>query len=643
MATGMALAVAILHRFWRRPAVIHSLWIVVLLKLITPPLVAIPVPQFASSWPGPVHSETNPAAIEAEQIPPKLVASSSRQPVSESAASALAVFDSESPDMRNEKAKEAPTSSLSDIAPFPTGESPAELQPEVVAGTAALPWTMWLVIVWLIGSVSWLLLVACRVYRFRALIPLASVASAELRAQVRGLAERLGLRSAPEVALIPGRLPPLVWALGARPRLFVPITLWRDLNAEQQAALVAHELAHLKRGDHWVRYLELMVTAIYWWHPIVWWACRKLREAEEECCDAWVVWALPAATNAYAAALVATVDFLSEMKPALPVAASGVSQVSDLRRRLVMIMHGKTPRMLSGSSLAVVLVTAVCLLPLVPSWAGQTRPDNQATDQKRLDSSDPAVQAFSKVVQENTAQAAERLADVLFAQAGQQPEKPDQPDQGRAEAELNRARAELNQAQAQMRAYEEQLRQMEHQLREASRRFEEAKRRTEEQRHRVAERVAQMEQRQHRAAGDTSSIGRGEGAAGGRFGRVQSEDQGRRISEIERKLDEVMDELRRLRREMRSPRRSEGGEDLPARPGARGAREPGEAPRRRGSEPPEPPSPPDQPKDGDSLSPPASASTPMPHPVPRAALPVPSKPTNSAPTPDVAPVPPARR
>ena len=69
---------------------------------------------------------------------------------------------------------------------------------------------------------------------------------------------------------------------------------------------------------------------LYWWHPVVWYARRELREAEEQCCDAWVVATLPGAGRAYASALLDTLDFLSAAPPAVPLLASGLGQVSDL-------------------------------------------------------------------------------------------------------------------------------------------------------------------------------------------------------------------------------------------------------------------------------------------------------------------------
>jgi hypothetical protein len=115
--------------------------------------------------------------------------------------------------------------------------------------------------------------------------------------------------------------------------------------------------------------LELLVLGLYWWFPLAWWARRELREAEEECCDAWVVWALPDSPRAYATALVETLDFLSEARLVLPPAASGVGQFHLLRRRLTMIMRGTTPRALTGAGLLALLGLGALLLPLVPSWA----------------------------------------------------------------------------------------------------------------------------------------------------------------------------------------------------------------------------------------------------------------------------------
>ena len=69
--------------------------------------------------------------------------------------------------------------------------------------------------------------------------------------------------------------------------------LLAQLDMREQRAILVHELAHLRRRDHWTNWFQLGLLAIYWWNPVAWWAHSRARRAVEECCDAWVVWALP--------------------------------------------------------------------------------------------------------------------------------------------------------------------------------------------------------------------------------------------------------------------------------------------------------------------------------------------------------------
>jgi RND family efflux transporter MFP subunit len=160
----------------------------------------------------------------------------------------------------------------------------------------------------------------------------------------------------------------MLWALSAAPRLILPAELWARLGEAQQDAVLAHELAHLRRRDHWVRWLELAALGLYWWHPAAWWARRELGKAEERCCDAWVVWALPGAAEAYAAALLDTVTFLSASRSAVPVGASGAGRILELKRRLGMILNGSTSKAAPAVPRGV-LGLGVAALLLLPVWA----------------------------------------------------------------------------------------------------------------------------------------------------------------------------------------------------------------------------------------------------------------------------------
>jgi hypothetical protein len=245
---------------------------------------------------------------------------------------------------------------------------------------------------WLTGSGACLLLVIVRFVQFRRLLRLATPAPPDIIRRVRRLGARLGIEHCPAAFFMPGAFCPMLYAAG-RPRLLLPRGLWDRLDDEQRDTLVAHELAHFRRRDHWVRYVEVAATVLYWWFPILWWARRALREAEEQCCDAWVVWSLPSAVRGYMSAILEAVEFVSEPNselnidggtspfapPAVPALASGMGEFRRLERRLWMIRQSKSPHRLGRPALFAVLLGAAAL-PLAPTLAGQDEP---VTDERR--------------------------------------------------------------------------------------------------------------------------------------------------------------------------------------------------------------------------------------------------------------------
>lgn len=338
LAAPLALLAAGVARLGR-PAVAHALWLLVLLKLLTPPLMSLPV-----AWP---TAAEPPADVTPPPTLPELPVALDPVPEEDGAA--------------HEVAAEAP-------APEPEPQLPL-LSAWSVAG-----------VVWLTGSAVWFLLAAGRLCSFRRWLGHTTLAPPELQDRTRRLAAVLGLSRGPSVWTTLAPLSPMVWGFAGRPRLLLPARLWDRLDEAQRDALLVHELAHLRRGDHLVRWLELVALGLYWWHPVAWWARRGLREAEEQCCDLWVVWALPDAAPAYASALVEAAAFLSEGRAALPIGASGVGHVRCLKRRLAMILRARSPRSLSWAGLFVMVVLGVVLLPLGASWADKPPAEPSPTE-----------------------------------------------------------------------------------------------------------------------------------------------------------------------------------------------------------------------------------------------------------------------
>ncbi len=333
-ASLLAVFAAIITRFCRRPAVRHALWLLVLIKLLTPPLLPLSVP-----W---LRCESTESLLD--ESPAFRLDPPSTEPME-----AIALPDS-ARELLETTSTDPPAASfaLADCA-----------MPLLLTG-------------WLGGAFAWWGIAVLRLRKFQRLLRLATPATAEVQAQTHRLSVLLRLRRCPPVVFVDAPLSPLLWALGFSPRLLLPLALWQRLDEEQRDTLLAHELAHLRRGDHWIRRLEFVVLGLYWWHPVVWWARRRLQEAEEECCDALVVSVLPASSSAYASALVETVSFLSQARTAALVGVSGAGQVPLLKRRLAMILTENRPHGPSRAAFWLVLGAGALLLPWSPAARTET-------------------------------------------------------------------------------------------------------------------------------------------------------------------------------------------------------------------------------------------------------------------------------
>jgi beta-lactamase regulating signal transducer with metallopeptidase domain len=417
-AAILAFAVGAVSRSCRQPALIHCLWLVVLLKLITPPVVPLAVGSVLPAYPRNLASGSELSAIQISQP----FGTAPDQHAGNRLGDFRVACKTPGPSLHDKPA--AATDGVTDLVSDRSAEeprpselaNPRTLLPEVasrhaVRTSAAPTWAITLIALWahlpweasalavvLAGAVAWWSLATVRIVRFHHVLKNSTAVPQGWQDQTDELAKQLGLSRGPEVQLVPGHVPPMLWAIGRRPRLLFPIELWSTLEPDEQTSLLLHELAHLRRRDHWVRWLELLVGGLYWWHPAVWWARRALREAEEQCCDAWVVWAMPRAAKTYAAALLAALEFVSGARAAAPAAASatgGNGHVSCLKRRLRMIMRANTPNRLSWIGRLAVVGMAALILPLAPTWArdNQAKPDQTGAVQNRVDDtkSDPAV------------------------------------------------------------------------------------------------------------------------------------------------------------------------------------------------------------------------------------------------------------
>jgi beta-lactamase regulating signal transducer with metallopeptidase domain len=334
--TVVALAIALvawLASCAGRPALVHVAWLIVLVKLLTPPL-----------WRVPVWTAAVPDAPVPVQAPV----------VTDEPSFAHAMPPAEPP------AEPAEETILPDLVEQEPPILTSTVLPTIDAVQVAFA-------IWLAGAAIALLVALVRIARFRRLLSAAWPVDAEVQAEVDALAATLGVTRPPQAMVVSERVSPMLWFAGVgRPRLVLPADLMQTMTAPQRAGVIAHELAHLRRRDHWVRLLEFAVTVLLWFHPLVWIARRGLREAEEQCCDAWAVSVLPAGRRTYADAIVSAIELISSTGR-LPVGASGLGHVGSLRRRLTMIVTQSPPKSLSlvGRVVALALLAAVLVAPVL--------------------------------------------------------------------------------------------------------------------------------------------------------------------------------------------------------------------------------------------------------------------------------------
>jgi beta-lactamase regulating signal transducer with metallopeptidase domain len=353
-AAILAVGVYLACRLFRlRPAVRHLLWLVVLIKLVAPPLVNWP---WATDWPK-IFAISFKGVSE---VPPPdhhrfaLASGQNRwQGLAGEPADGLLPRDA-GPD--HEEFLVIPSNSWRSNAVHQ--ESPAS-----PLWHSATLWTWGLMGFWAVAGLGMMALQALRVYRFRCRVAKAKSASGPLADQVSVLAKQLGLPT-PRTLIAPDIASPMVWGLG-RPTLLWPASLVGRLSTKCQQAVIVHELAHLRRRDHWVGWLQLVAGCLWWWHPLYRYVSRQVRANAELACDAWVVAIMPSARRAYADALLEVSHLLSRNIEPAPVLGMAASR-SELERRLVMIMRDSASCKLSLRSL--LILGAVALITL-PGWS----------------------------------------------------------------------------------------------------------------------------------------------------------------------------------------------------------------------------------------------------------------------------------
>lgn len=209
-----------------------------------------------------------------------------------------------------------------------------------------------------------------QIFRFHRLLTLESeIAPQKLQTVAVRIANRLGLKTVPTIHTTSAYLSPLVWWIGGKVRIVIPTVLLEQMDTQQFEWVMAHELAHVRRRDYLVRWIEWLACVCFWWNPLVWWARHHLRANEEICCDALVVSSLKPEPHSYANSLLTAIEYL--VRPVLrpPAIASEIDSGGFLERRFKMIMSENLQRKNVRWLQVCVLLLAAVVLPLSLAYA----------------------------------------------------------------------------------------------------------------------------------------------------------------------------------------------------------------------------------------------------------------------------------
>ena len=239
--------------FRDRPAVQHLLWLVILLKLVTPPVVVWPwsVDELRSmAW----SQDSNVQVATLERLPtvPKQEVSSRAIPMEQTL---------------------VPSELVPNLEPSPPPvfvPIAADIVVEAPQPTTLVQWSGVLafasISVWLVGAIACFVSQMRRIVRYARLVRNGEVAPSHLKAEVASVASLLRMK-APVSVVAKGIASPFLWCVGAT-RLAWPDSIASRADLVRSRGIIAHELAHLRRRDHWITWLELGASIPWWWNPL---------------------------------------------------------------------------------------------------------------------------------------------------------------------------------------------------------------------------------------------------------------------------------------------------------------------------------------------------------------------------------------
>ncbi len=247
------------------------------------------------------------------------------------------------------------------------GEAVAMPQPPAATASLApsLSWQAIVFVLWLAVFITMTLLMLQKLYFVRGLIAQAGPAGDELTGLLNECRVQMRMKHPVALKLSPNAASPAVCGL-LRPVILLPQGLSAELDPRHLKAILLHELAHIKRADLWVSFLQTILQIAYFYHPLLWLANLIIRRLREQAVDEMVLVVMADQAEDYPNTLL-KVSKLAFSRPALSLRLLGVVESkSSLRRRIQHMVSRPYPKSakLGLAGLLAILLTAAILLPM---------------------------------------------------------------------------------------------------------------------------------------------------------------------------------------------------------------------------------------------------------------------------------------
>jgi beta-lactamase regulating signal transducer with metallopeptidase domain/WD40 repeat protein len=337
-----------------RAVVRYCVWLLVLVKLVLPPTLALPTG--IGYWLGNRPSATAPG---------------SQRPVETVGFEVARQHRPEPLQPSDETSRSQPRAQAAE----PDGPmTPAALS------LTPVTWQAILLLSWLAGVLAFAILLAQRLRFVRGLVAASAPAGGELLCLLDQCRRQIGVRRQVRLRTLDTVPSPAVCGL-LKPVILMPTPLVKRLAPEGLKAALIHELAHIRRVDLWINAVQTFLQVVYFYNPFVWFANAMIRRTCEEAVDETVLVALGGQARNYSNTLI-DIGEMAFWKADFGLRLVGVAESRKaLQGRIKHMLTRPVPKSAKIGALGtiVILVVAAVLLPM--ARAEKSNKETSATDQ----------------------------------------------------------------------------------------------------------------------------------------------------------------------------------------------------------------------------------------------------------------------